>query len=76
MENWSGLKNLKDIRNSTLIIWADKDKAYNFNQFDTLKKNIPNNKTSILKDFSHNVHLEKTEEFNKCDDNFLNNKEF
>ena len=40
MKNWSGLENLKNIKNKTLIIWGDKDRAYNRNQVDTLNKNI------------------------------------
>ena len=76
MENWNGVENLKNIKNPTLIIWGDKDKAYNFNQVDTLNKNIPNNEILIFKDCSHNVHLEKPNEFNKSIDKFLNKKEF
>tara|TARA_B100001175_G_C19039556_1_gene416612 strand:- start:180 stop:575 length:396 start_codon:yes stop_codon:yes gene_type:complete len=76
MENWNGVENLKNIKNPTLIIWGDKDKAYNFNQVDTLNKDIPNNEILIFKDCSHNVHLEKPNEFNKSIDKFLNKKEF
>ena len=72
MKNWNGVENLKNIKNSTLIIWGDKDKAYNFNQIDALKKNISNNEILIFKGCSHNVHLEKRDEFNKCIDKFLN----
>ena len=32
MKNWDGVKNLQNIKNETLIVWGDKDKAYNFNQ--------------------------------------------
>jgi 2-hydroxy-6-oxonona-2,4-dienedioate hydrolase len=42
MKNWSGIENLKNIKNETLIVWGDQDKAYNFNQVETLSKNIPN----------------------------------
>ena len=76
MESWNGVENLKNIKNLTLIIWGDKDKAYNFNQVDTLNKNIPNNEILIFKDCSHNVHLEKPDEFNKNIDEFLNKKQF
>ena len=74
MENWNGIKNLKNIKSPTIIIWGDKDKAYNFNQVDTLNKNISNSKIFIFKGCSHNVHLEKPKEFNKCILNFLNKK--
>ena len=42
MKNWNGVENLKNIKNETLIVWGDKDKAYNFNQVETLNNNIPN----------------------------------
>ena len=35
MKMWSGIKNLKNIKNPTLIIWGDQDKAYNFEQVET-----------------------------------------
>ena len=31
MKNWSGVKNLQNIKNDTLIVWGDQDKAYNYN---------------------------------------------
>ena len=71
MKNWSGVENLKNIKNETLIIWGNKDKAYNFDQVDTLKKNIPNSKLQIIDNCSHNVHLEKPVEFNNCVEDFL-----
>ena len=63
MKNWNGVKNLKNIKNETLIIWGDQDKAYNYNQVETLKNSIFNSTLTIIKECSHNVHLEKTEEF-------------
>ena len=71
MKNWNGLENLKNINNQTLIIWGDQDKAYNFNQVNTLNKNIPNSDLIIFKDCSHNVHLEEPEKFNNTIKNFL-----
>jgi pimeloyl-ACP methyl ester carboxylesterase len=73
MKNWRGIENLKNINNKTLIIWGDQDKAYNLNQIETLNKNIPNSKLKILKGYSHNVHLEIPDEFNKYIDDFLKN---
>ena len=60
MENWNGVENLKNIKNSTLIIWGDQDKAYNFNQVDILNKNIPNNEISIFKGCSSQCSFRKT----------------
>ena len=71
MKNWKGTENLKYIKNQTLIMWGDQDKAYNFSQVETLKNNIINSELKILKGCSHNVHLEIPEEFNKILDNFL-----
>ena len=71
MKNWRVYENLKNINNKTLIIWGDKDISYNFEQVDTLNKNIPNSDLIIFKDCSHNVHLEAPEKFNNVIKNFL-----
>jgi len=74
MKNWNGIKNLKNIKNETLIVWGDQDKAYNFNQVETLKDNIPNSDLKVVKGCSHNVHLEKPDEFNIIVEEFLKKK--
>ena len=71
MKNWNGIENLKDIKNETLIVWGDQDKAYNFNQVKTLNENILNSDLKIIKGCSHNVHLEKPNEFNIIIEEFL-----
>ena len=71
MKNWSGIENLENIKNETLIVWGDQDKAYNFNQVETLNNNIPNSDLKVIKGCSHNVHLEKPEEFNEVVEEFL-----
>jgi len=71
MKNWSGIEFLKNIKNETLIVWGDQDKAYNFNQVETLNDNIHNSNLKIIKGCSHNVHLEKPGEFNKVVNEFL-----
>ena len=73
LKNWNGIDNLKNINNETLIIWGDKDTAYNFDQVDALSKNIPNSKMEIFKGCSHNVHLELPEKFNEIVKNFIEN---
>ena len=70
-KNWNGVDTLKDIKNETLIIWGDKDKSYNFEQIQTLEKNIANSKLVIFKNCAHNVHLEKVEQFNKIIFDFI-----
>jgi len=71
MKNWNGIKNLKYIKNKTLIVWGDQDKAYNFNQVETLYDNIPDRDLKIIKGCSHNVHLEKPNKFNAVVGEFL-----
>ena len=72
MKNWSGINNLQDIKNETLIVWGDKDTSYNFEQVDTLNKNIKNSRLEIFENCSHNVHLEKPNEFNILVEKFIN----
>ena len=71
MKNWSGIDNLKNIKNKTLIVWGDKDTSYNFDQVDTLNKNIKNSKLEIFKDCAHNAHLEEADKFNKLIKDFI-----
>ena len=71
MKNWNGFDNLKNIKSQTLIIWGDKDVSYNFEQVDTLNKNISNSKLEVFKDCCHNVHLEEPQKFNETVKNFL-----
>ena len=73
MKNWSGIENLKNIKNETLIIWGDQDRAYNYDQVETLKNSISNSNLEIIKGCSHNVHLEKPFEFNEIATKFLKN---
>ena len=53
--------------------FIEENKSKYFNQINILNKNISNNELSIFKNCSHNLDLEKPEEFNKCIDKFLNN---
>ena len=71
MKNWRGYENLKNIKQDTLIIWGDKDVSYNFDQVDTLKKNISSSQLEIFKGCGHNVHLEEPHKFNEKVKNFL-----
>ena len=71
MKNWNGIENLRNIKNKTLIVWGNQDKAYNFNQVETLNDNIPNSDLKIIDGCSHNAHLEKPDEFNIIIKDFL-----
>ncbi|MDA8593357.1 alpha/beta hydrolase [Candidatus Pelagibacter bacterium] len=71
MKNWSGIDNLKNIKNKTLVVWGDKDTSYNFDQVDTINNNITNSRIEIIKNCAHNVHLEQPEKFNEIIKTFL-----
>ena len=71
MKNWRGKENLKNIKNDTLIIWGDKDTSYNFDQVDTLNKNIKKSRLEIFKNCAHNVHLEQPDQFNNLVQEFI-----
>jgi len=71
MKNWTGLDNLKNIKNKTLIIWGDQDKSYAFDQIEILNKNIPKCELKIIKGCSHNAHLENPDKFNEFIFEFL-----
>ena len=71
MKNWTGIENLKNIKNETLIVWGDQDKSYNLEQVQTLEKNIPKSKLIIFKNCAHNVHLEQPDQFNNTIKDFL-----
>jgi pimeloyl-ACP methyl ester carboxylesterase len=71
MKNWSGINNLKNIKNETLVVWGDKDTSYNFDQVDTINNNIANSRIEIFKNCAHNAHLEQPEKFNEIIKTFL-----
>ena len=71
IKNWDGVENLQDIKNSTLIIWGDKDKSYNLKQVQTLEENISDSNLVIFKGCAHNVHLEQPDQFNHTIKDFL-----
>jgi pimeloyl-ACP methyl ester carboxylesterase len=54
-----------------MIIWGDQDKSYNFDQADVLNKNIKNSELKIFKGCSHNIHLEKPDDFNEVLKKFI-----
>ena len=57
------MDNLRNIKNKILIILGNRNKAYNYDLVETLK---------IINCYSHDVHLEKPQEFNNCVSKFLN----
>ncbi len=71
MEGWSAAKRLKQISNETLILWGEGDQAYKRDQVDQLNSGIAHSTLDIVSGCSHNVHLEKPEQFNKIVKDFL-----
>ena len=71
IKNWDGVENLQDIKNTTLIIWGDKDKSYNLKQVQTLEEDISDSNLVIFKGCAHNVHLEQPDQFNHTIKDFL-----
>jgi pimeloyl-ACP methyl ester carboxylesterase len=71
MKEWNGVKDLKNIKQKTLILWGDKDRSYNLKQEQILKDNIENSKLIILPNCSHNIHLEQPDKFNQIIKHFL-----
>ena len=70
-KNWNGVDDLKNIKSETLIVWGDQDKSYNLDQVKILKKNILNSSLIVFKGCSHNIHLEKVDQFNNTIYKFL-----
>ena len=71
MKEWNGVKDLKNIKQKTLILWGDKDRSYNLKQEQILKDNIESSKLIILPNCSHNIHLEQPDKFNQIIKHFL-----
>jgi len=64
---------VKQIRNKTLVIVADKDKIVPMGNGINLHKAIPKSKFVMIKDAGHLSFIEKYEEFNTVVKNFLKN---
>jgi pimeloyl-ACP methyl ester carboxylesterase len=62
---------VKNIKNKTLVIVADKDRVVPMENGLNLHKAIPNSKLVIIKNAGHLSFIEKHEEFNKTIMNFL-----
>lgn len=64
METWSGVASLSQIPCSTLVLWGDQDRAYQWSQPEQLWKEIGNARLAVIPGCSHAVHLEKPHIFN------------
>ena len=64
METWSGVASLSNISCSTLVLWGDHDRAYQWSQPEQLWREIDNARLAVIPGCSHAVHLEKPQIFN------------
>lgn len=71
MEHWSGLDDLKRIRQSTLVIWGDLDRSYPWSEPETLWRSIPASNLCVVPGSAHAVHAEKPDIFNALVFDFL-----
>ena len=71
MESWSGVQVLSKIESSTLVIWGDGDRAYQWSQPEQLWREIAGAKLGVIPACSHAVHLEKPQLFNAMLRDFL-----
>lgn len=71
MESWSGVAALSTITASTLVLWGDSDRAYQWPQPEQLWRNIAGAQLGVIPGCSHAVHLEKPALFNAMLGDFL-----
>ncbi len=70
-DSWDGRGQLEKIQSPTLILWSDKDRSYDWNQQEILKKGISDSTVEIIERCAHNSHMEKPELVNKIIRQFL-----
>ena len=71
MGGWSGVSALSKITSSTLVLWGDSDRAYQWEQPEMLWREIENAQLAVVPDCSHAVHMEKPDLFNAILQDFL-----
>lgn len=71
MREWSGTNHLPLIDTQTLVLWGDCDRTYNWQQVETLWKEIPNCNLAVIPQCAHAVHMEEPGLFNQLITNFL-----
>ncbi|MBQ6860045.1 MAG: alpha/beta hydrolase [Clostridia bacterium] len=66
--------NLKDIKNSTLLIWGEKDIDTPLYMANIMKYNIPDSGIVVIKNAGHFSYLDDSAQYNRVIDSFLNSK--
>jgi pimeloyl-ACP methyl ester carboxylesterase len=59
MEGWDGRGRLSAIRQTTLIVWGERDRSYGWTQVEALWREIPAASLAVLPACSHALHLER-----------------
>jgi 2-hydroxy-6-oxonona-2,4-dienedioate hydrolase len=59
MEGWDGHERLPAIQQSTLIVWGEHDRSYDWTQVQALWRGIPGASLAVLPACSHALHLER-----------------
>ena len=65
-------KNLKDINNSTLLMWGDKDTDTPLYMAKIMEKNIKDSGLVVLENAGHFSYLDASAQFLKISETFLN----
>jgi 2-hydroxy-6-oxonona-2,4-dienedioate hydrolase len=60
MEAWDGREHLRQIEQTTLIIWGEGDRSYGWSQIEMLWRSIPNASLAVLPACAHALHLERS----------------
>lgn len=77
MYGWSGVDYLTQTKSSTLVIWGDSDKSYQWDkQPYVLWSKIKDSELSVVNGCAHNVHLEKPALFNRILSDFVTKTHF
>ena len=71
MQTWSGLANLQNIRQETLVLWGDQDRTYPWDQIYRLWSKIPNTSLAVIPNCSHALHAENPAMFETFLNTFL-----
>ncbi|MGB1235255.1 MAG: alpha/beta fold hydrolase [Planktomarina sp.] len=71
MNGWSGVHNLSNISQPTLIVWGEQDRTYPWSQTKQLAHMIPNTDLKTIPECAHAAHLENPTTFNKIIGAFL-----
>jgi 2-hydroxy-6-oxonona-2,4-dienedioate hydrolase len=75
MEAWDGRDYLKQIEQSTLVIWGECDRTYGWSQIEMLWRGIPHASLAVLPACAHALHLERNALFCTILIEFLARKE-